>query len=239
MIDKFIAFIFLVICSPFIALFAMLVYLSDFHSPFYVPRRIGLNGVKFKFYKLRSMCINADKSCVDSTKSDDERITFWGKVIRKYKIDELLQFYCILCGNMTFVGPRPNVEREVKLYTKEERKLLSVMPGITSVSSIVFSDLGDILVGCKDPNIAYNQLVRPWKNRLDLFYIDKRNNKTDVLVVFATFVSIINRSLSLRIISKLIRNLGGSEELVNIAARSCELSPEPPPGADEIVTARS
>ena len=124
--------------------------------------------------KIRSMIINADKTGVDSTSSDDMRITSVGKVIRKLKLDELSQLWNVLIGDMSLVGPRPNVKSETDLYTKIEKNLLNVKPGITDFSSIVFSDEGDILSGSDDPDLLYNQLIRPWKSRLSLFYIEKR-----------------------------------------------------------------
>ena len=118
--------------------------------------------------KLRSMIINADKNKVDSTASDDMRITRVGMMIRAYKLDELTQLINVLKGDMSLVGPRPNVQRDVDLYSETEKRLLSVKPGITDFSSIIFSDEGDILSGLDDPDIAYNQLIRPWKSRLGI-----------------------------------------------------------------------
>ena len=94
---------------------------------------------------------------------------FTGKTIRRYKIDEIPQLIHVISGKMSFVGPRPNVSADVDLYTEEEVKLLSVSPGITDISSIVFSDEGDILSGSKDPDLKYNQVIRPWKSRLALY----------------------------------------------------------------------
>ena len=125
--------------------------------------------------KIRSMKVNADLSGVDSTANDDSRITLVGKIIRKFKIDELAQLINVFLGQMSFVGPRPNVERETSLYTTEEKKLLNLKPGITDISSIVFSDEGDILEGRDDPDITYNQLIRPGKSKLGIFYIENSN----------------------------------------------------------------
>ena len=95
-----------------------------------------------------------------------------GKLIRKLKLDELTQILNVINGSMSFVGPRPNTPYDVKLYSQEEKKLLSIRPGITDISSIVFSDEGDILEKYDNPDLAYNQLIRPWKSRLGLFYIN-------------------------------------------------------------------
>jgi lipopolysaccharide/colanic/teichoic acid biosynthesis glycosyltransferase len=164
------------LCSAPILLPVMfVVWRQDGNSPFYVAERTGLNGKAFKMIKLRSMIVNADKSGVDSTGANDMRITPVGHFIRRYKLDELTQLWNVLKGDMSLVGPRPNVKRETDLYTSEERRLLSVKPGITDFSSIVFSDEGDILKDKSDPDIAYHQLIRPGKSRLGIFYIENRS----------------------------------------------------------------
>jgi lipopolysaccharide/colanic/teichoic acid biosynthesis glycosyltransferase len=114
------------------------------------------------------MIKNADQSGVDSTGAADRRITPVGHFIRRYKLDEITQLWNVLKGDMSLVGPRPNVQRETDMYTGIERRLLSVKPGITDFSSIVFSDEGDILKDHADPDIAYNQLIRPGKSALGL-----------------------------------------------------------------------
>ena len=111
-------------------------------------------------------------------------------MIRRFKIDELPQLFNVLSGSMSFVGPRPNVQREVVLYTAEEKKLLSIKSGITSISSIVFSDEGDILSNYDDPDIAYNQLIRPWKSKLDLFYVEKHSLSNSIFIIFTTLFSL-------------------------------------------------
>ena len=130
----------LIICSPIMIPVMVLVWLQDFHSPFYIAPRVGKNEKLFKMIKLRSMIIGADKSGVDSTSSSDSRITGIGRIIRQYKLDELSQLFNVLSGEMSLVGPRPNVRRETDLYTREEKLLLTIKPGITDISSIVFSD---------------------------------------------------------------------------------------------------
>ena len=116
----------------------VLIWLQDFHSPFYIAPRVGKDGKIFKMVKLRSMIIDADKTWVDSTSSHDKRITPIGRFVRAYKLDEIPQLWNVLKGEMSFVGPRPNVKREVDLYTEIESNLLTVQPGITAISSIVF-----------------------------------------------------------------------------------------------------
>ena len=176
------------------------------------------------------MIKNAERYKIDSTSEEDFRLTKIGKLIRKFKLDEFPQFYNVLVGNMSIVGPRPNVIREVNLYTEEENFLLSKNPGITDPSSIIFSDLSKILSNYNDPDIAYNQLVRPWKSRISIFYIKKSNIITDLVVIFLTLLSIFSRKFSLLLISKLLERLGASKEIVNISLRNKKLTPTPPQG---------
>ena len=121
--------------------------------PFYIADRVGKDHNLFSMVKLRSMVINADSSGVDSTSSEDLRITPVGAFIRRYKLDELTQLWNVLCGSMSLVGPRPNVLRETELYSEEEKKLLEVRPGITDFSSIIFSDEGEILANESDQTL--------------------------------------------------------------------------------------
>ena len=139
---------------------------------------------------------------------------------------------------MSFVGPRPNVIRETNLYTKKEKKLLSVRPGITDISSIVFSDEGEILSNSKDPDLDYNQLIRPWKSRLGLLYIEQKSLFMDIKLIFLTAISIISRNRALSQINKILINLNADNKLVKICLRNLNLSPYPPPGAKEVVSTR-
>jgi lipopolysaccharide/colanic/teichoic acid biosynthesis glycosyltransferase len=228
----------LLLCFPVFLVAGTLIWLQDFCSPFYVATRIGLKGKPFQMLKLRSMVVNADRIGVDSTSANDPRITQVGHFIRRYKLDELSQLWNVLKGEMSLVGPRPNVRREVNLYTSTEMKLLSVKPGITDISSIVFSDLGEILRNHSDPDIAYNQLVRPWKSRLSLIYIENQSFILDIKLILITVMSIFSRRLALREVTKILVNLQVDRQLIQIASRQTELYPFPPPGATEIVISR-
>ena len=192
----------------------------------------------FRMVKLRSMVVNADKTGVDSTSANDMRITAVGKLIRKFKMDELTQLWNVLKGNMSLVGPRPNVEREVRLYTEEEKHLLDVRPGITDFSSIVFSDEGDILAGSEDPDLRYNQVIRPWKSRLALLYVKKGDFLIDLALILLTVVAIFSRPLALRGLQKVLKRLGADDRLLAVARREGPLKPYPPPGSDGIVESR-
>ncbi len=236
--DFTLAFIGLILSSPILLPVIFLVWIQDWHSPFYLAPRVGKDEKPFKMLKLRSMIVNADKSGVDSTSSNDKRITGVGRFIRKYKLDELSQLWNVLIGDMSLVGPRPNVKRETDLYTTEEKKLLTVRPGITDFSSIVFSDEGDILKDQSDPDIAYNQLIRPGKSMLGIFYIENRTFIIDIQLIYLTVLAIISKEKSLNLLSVILKKLGANDLLINIASRKQNLYPMPPPGAKNIVTNR-
>ena len=153
--DMVFSLIGLMIISPVLIIFIFLIWRQDFKSPFYIALRVGRYGKSFKMVKLRSMVADADKSGINSTAAGDMRITRVGHLIRRYKLDEFSQLWNVLIGQMSLVGPRPQVKQDVDLYTKEERHLLDARPGITDLSSIVFSDEGDILIRHRD-----------WKRRL-------------------------------------------------------------------------
>lgn len=236
--DIFFAFLILIISLPFLLIFSFLIWKQDFASPFYISKRVGKNGREFKFFKFRSMSVNADSLGIDSTSSNDIRITPLGKIIRKYKIDELPQLLNVLFGQMSIVGPRPNVLSDVKIYTDVEKKLLSMRPGITDFSSIVFSDEGDILADSENPDLKYNQVIRPWKSRLGIFYIEKNNFFIDIFIIFLTLIAILNKPFALKIISNFLNYLGADNSIVEISKRNNVLKAHNPPGSDEIVTER-
>ena len=154
----------------FLFLLSFLVYLQDFRHPLYMPSRVGFRGRNFTMFKMRSMVFNADSTGVDSTSSTDSRITPLGSFIRRFKIDELTQLINVLLGTMSLVGPRPNVQTEVDLYTKVELSLLVIKPVLPTFPQL--SSRGDVLSQFDDPDLAYNQYIRPYKSSLGLFYIE-------------------------------------------------------------------
>lgn len=224
--------------SPLLAAASLLIWLEDRRSPLYVGSRIGRGGRRFRMVKLRSMVVNGDQSGLESTSTDDPRITRVGRLIRKFKLDEFAQLWNVFRGEMSLVGPRPQVARDVALYTVEERHLLDVSPGITDFSSIVFADEGDILEGASDPDLRYNQVIRPWKSRLGLHYIRHRSMWLDVRIVLATMVAVVSRRSALRWVVAILKSTGADAELVDVASRRSQLTPAPPPGATEVVQSR-
>ena len=237
--DILISFIGLLFFSPILLPVLSMIWSYDKKSPFYIAPRVGKNGRIFKMVKLRSMIVDADKKGIDSTSNSDLRITPIGKKIRKYKLDELTQLWNVLLGEMSLVGPRPNVKIETDFYTISEKKLLSIKPGITDFSSIVFSDEGKILEDKRDPDLAYNQLIRPWKSRLGLIYVNHRSFLLDLEIMIITMISLLSKRKALNLLTKKLQILNVDREIINISKREVELYPYPPPGQDHIVEHRS
>lgn len=219
LLDKIISILVLFFFSPFLFICLILIYLFDFSNPIYVSDRVGKNFKKFKLFKIRSMIKNASRSGITSTSNNDTRITPLGKYIRKYKFDEILQLLNVIKGDMSLVGPRPQIESEVKLYSNFEKGLLEVKPGITDFSSIVFSDEGEILKDSIDPNKDYNDLIRPWKSKYGIFYIKNMSLKIDLIIIFLTIISIFNRKLSLNLLSNVLKKNDAEDSLIETAKR--------------------
>ena len=238
LVDILVSLFGLLATSPILLPVMFLIWKEDKKSPFYIASRTGKNGSIFKMVKLRSMMVDADKTGVDSTSSNDMRITIIGHKIRKYKLDELIQLWNVLKGDMSLVGPRPNVKTETDLYTNVEKELLSIRPGITDFSSIVFSDEAEILEGEDNPDLAYNQLIRPWKSRLGLVYIKNQSFLLDLQLIFYTIVAIISKPRALIWVAKKLNNLNVDADTMRVSKRETNLFPFPPPGSDEIVSSR-
>ncbi|MDE3015801.1 MAG: sugar transferase [Pseudomonadota bacterium] len=228
----------LVPAVPVLAAACAAIYAYDRRNPVYSATRVGWNGVIFRMYKLRSMVVDADKSSVDTAGNDDPRVTPPGRFLRRWKFDELPQLWNVLRGDMSLVGPRPQIEREVNLYTDVERGLLAVRPGITDFSSIVFSDLAGIAGAHPDPDIAYGQLVRPWKSRLGLFYIAHMSIMLDLALVLLTAVAFVSRQSARRGVALLLSCYNTPPEMIEVCLRRSTLLPTPPPGSTQVVASR-
>lgn len=203
--DILVSILGLVVSAPVIAFAGFLIWFQDFKSPFYLSERVGKDGKLFRMIKLRSMVVGADRQGASSTSADDVRITKIGHLIRKFKIDELPQLFNVLKGDMSIVGPRPNVMKNgVELYTPEEMRLLSVRPGITDIASIVYSNEAEILKGSKDPDGDYNRLIRPGKSRLGLYYVENCSIAIDWVIMLITIVSLFSRQGALQVLEKII-----------------------------------
>jgi lipopolysaccharide/colanic/teichoic acid biosynthesis glycosyltransferase len=218
----------LLLASPLLLVVMFLVWRQDGHSPFYVAKRVGKGETVFNMVKLRSMVIRADTQGPSSTSDTDNRITKVGSFIRRYKLDELTQLWNVLRGDMSLVGPRPQVPSGVELYTPAEMNLLSVRPGITDFASIVFADEGAILKDSTDPDRDYDLLIRPWKSRLGLIYIKHRSIALDIKLIVLTLVTIISRARALSGVCACLRSLDVEDKVLRVASRLTPLRPSEP-----------
>lgn len=181
----------LVLISPILLTVAAAIKLTSTGPVFYRGTRVGLNGQPFSMLKFRTMVTDADKIGGSSTPEDDPRVTSVGKKLRRYKLDELPQLLNVLKGEMSFVGPRPQVQWAVDLYTPEERAILAVRPGITDEASLKFSNEAEILKGSADPDKAYIELIHPEKMRLSLEYVRNRSFSQDLSIIGRTARTVI------------------------------------------------
>jgi lipopolysaccharide/colanic/teichoic acid biosynthesis glycosyltransferase len=182
----------LVLLSPLMGFLAWRIKQYDGGPVLYAGRRVGKDGKPFGMYKFRSMVLNADKIGGSSTPDDDPRITPIGKTLRRYKLDELPQLFNVVKGEMSLVGPRPQVQWAVDLYTPEQRGVLTVPPGITDYASVRFPNEGEILKGSTDPDRDYMEKIHPEKMRLSLEYVRQRSLITDLKVIAQTFLAILH-----------------------------------------------
>jgi lipopolysaccharide/colanic/teichoic acid biosynthesis glycosyltransferase len=220
----------LLLASPVLLTAMLLVFLQDGHSPIYKAPRAGWRNRDFTMMKVRSMRMGADKTGVTSTSASDNRITRVGHFIRRFKLDELSQFWNVLIGDMSVVGPRPNSRRNgVDLYTDAEMRLLDVRPGITDLSSIVFSDEGAILAGADDADALYNRIIRPWKSRMGLIYAANASVALDVRIIWLTALALVSKDKALDGVIAILRELGADDDLIAIARRDRPLPEGEPP----------
>ncbi len=180
----------ILISSPIIILAALIIKIENFNAPIiFQQQRGGLNQSYFFIFKFRTMTLNADKKG-EITIGNDSRITKPGKWIRKFKIDELPQFFNVLKGDMSVVGPRPEVAKYIALYNSEQLKVLSVKPGITDYASIVYFDENQLLGQSENPEKTYTEVIMPNKLKLNLKYIEEKSLYVDLKIIFSTLIKI-------------------------------------------------
>lgn len=179
-----------IILSPLFLVVYILIRLESKGGGFYAQERIGRYGNPFKLYKFRSMRTDADKGSQITVGDHDERITRTGYFIRKYKIDELPQLWNVFVGDMSLVGPRPEVKKYVDLYTPEQRKVLTVRPGITDWASIEYVDENTILGQAEDPEKAYIEQIMPDKIRYNMKWIENQSVIEYIRIILLTFKKI-------------------------------------------------
>lgn len=189
--DFVVSLIGIIIISPILLIVAISIKLDSEGSVLFLQKRIGKDGKPFNIYKFRTMVTNAEKLGAQITVGKDNRITRVGAFLRKYKIDELPQLFNVLKGDMSLVGPRPEVPKYVELYTEEERRVLEVRPGITDLASIRYRDENDILGKVENPEEYYIKVIMKDKLKLNLEYIEKSNVFYDIYLIIKTIIKCI------------------------------------------------
>jgi lipopolysaccharide/colanic/teichoic acid biosynthesis glycosyltransferase len=185
-LDLLFSFLGLIFLLPFFLLIAIAIKLSSYGPVFYQQSRIGLNGKTFNVFKFRSMRLNSDKFGLITVGGRDPRITPIGYFLRKYKLDELPQLINVFLGDMSLVGPRPEVKKYVDLYSQEQRRVLTIRPGITDWASIYYRDENIILGQSSNPETDYINIVMPDKLKYNLIYIDNYGPLQYFKIIFST-----------------------------------------------------
>ena len=176
---------------PVFLLIALAIVIDDPGPVFYRQVRVGRGGRPFRIFKFRTMVVDADKKGLSITVGRDSRITRVGAFLRKTKLDELAQLLNVLCGQMSFVGPRPEVPRYVELYTPYQRQVLLVRPGITDYASIAYRNENDLLAGADDPEKMYIETIMPDKIELNMKYLREISPLADLRLILKTVIAVI------------------------------------------------
>ena len=190
--DIVVSLIILILFFPIGIIISLWILLESKGGVFYKQERIGKDGVPFKMFKFRSMRKDADKAGNLTVGMRDPRITRSGYFIRKYKLDEFPQFINVLKGDMSIVGPRPEVREYTDLYTEEQRKILSVKPGITDYASLEYFEENELLGQSADPHRTYIEEIMPAKIELNMKYIKDPGIVRDLKIMWKTFLKIIS-----------------------------------------------
>lgn len=180
----------LIILLPLFLIFSLLIVINSKGPVFYIQKRVGKNGKLFNLIKFRTMYLNADKQGY-LTVGNDKRITVAGNFLRKYKLDELPQFINVLLGHMSIVGPRPEVPKYVALYNEQQKKVLTVKPGITDYSSLIYFEESNELSKTTNPEEYYIKVIMPHKIDLSLKYVENKTFWFDIKIMFWTFMRIL------------------------------------------------
>ena len=181
----------LIVLSPLFIVLAIWIKLDSKGPVFYRQVRVGRGNRDFRLYKFRSMRVGADKQGLITVGGRDPRITRSGYFIRKYKLDEFPQLINVFVGDMSLVGPRPEVRKYVDMYTPEQLRVLSVRPGITDLASIRYRNENELLEQAEDPDNYYEQVIMQDKLRINLEYVDNHSFVNDIKLIFMTFWEIV------------------------------------------------
>lgn len=189
--DIVFSFFGIILLSPLFLIIYFLIIIESKGGGFYLQKRVGIHGKDFDLYKFRSMAKGSDKKGLITIGGNDSRITKMGLFIRKYKIDELPQLFNVFAGDMSLVGPRPEVRKYVDLYNKEQLEVLKVRPGITDYASIEFANENEILGSVSNPEKVYIEEIMPAKIQLNMKYIKNSDLSEYFKIIFLTFSKII------------------------------------------------
>ena len=189
--DIFASFFGIIFFSPILIICAILVGCGSKGGVFFRQVRVGKNGKEFRIFKFRTMVVDAEAKGMQITVGEDKRITKVGKFLRKTKLDELPQLFNVLVGQMSFVGPRPEVPKYVDMYTKYQRNVLRIRPGITELASIVYRDENEVLAQSDNPEETYINEVMQKKLELNMEYMQKMGLFYDIKLIFKTFLAIL------------------------------------------------
>ncbi|ODS89317.1 MAG: glycosyl transferase [Chryseobacterium sp. SCN 40-13] len=193
--DIFFSALGILLFSPLFIIIGIFVLLDSKGGMLFSQERIGKNGSVFKVLKFRTMHPNSFDKGTLTIGNKDPRVTSVGYYLRNYKLDELPQLFNVLMGDMSFVGPRPEVEKYTRLYNDEQKRVLSVKPGITDYASIKFRNESEILAKSNDPEETYIQEIMPEKLRLNMKYIDNQSVFKDIAIIFNTLYVLIKDPL--------------------------------------------
>ena len=191
--DLVVSVVGLILLAPFFLIFAILIKLDSRGPVFYLQERVGKEGRLFNLIKFRTMRTGSDKAIAITVGKRDSRITTIGHFLRKFKLDELPQLINVLKGEMSLVGPRPELKKFVDLYNEEQLKVISIKPGITDFASIQFRNENELLEGKEDPIDFYIKEIMPLKLALNLNYIANQSLLTDLRIIFQTILLIFFR----------------------------------------------
>jgi lipopolysaccharide/colanic/teichoic acid biosynthesis glycosyltransferase len=189
--DVFFSILGILFLFPLLILVYLIIVIESKGGGFYSQIRVGKDNVDFKLYKFRSMRIGSDNKSLITIGDRDSRMTKTGYFIRRFKLDELPQLFNVLIGDMSLVGPRPEVRKYVDLYSNEQKQVLKLRPGITDYASIEYANENEILGNANDPEKVYIDIIMPNKIRLNMLYIEKHNIKEYFKIIFLTLLKIL------------------------------------------------
>lgn len=194
-LDLAISLIGLIILTPVFIIISLLIIFESKGSIFYFQVRVGRNGKDFKLFKFRTMVTNADQQGLLTVGLRDKRITKVGYFLRNNKLDELPQLFNVLIGNMSMVGPRPEVRKYVEIYTPEQKEILKIKPGITDFASIKYSNENELLGKSQNPEKTYIEEIMPAKIELNMIYLNNQSSIKYLQILCSTFIRVLFKSI--------------------------------------------